>query len=147
MKNKRKTILTITFVILMIFIAYGVINFTGLRSNLAADITQQQIEALEIGMSRDEVVASLGEPWSVEPFADGNAETNRTVMNYGRFILPLKSFPMLWVHLEDDHVVAVYAEIHYGIGADRSLDETAVYSLSVNDQWQTAEFEMLFPVQ
>ena len=147
MKNKLKPILNIIFIIVMLFIAYGVINFMGLRSNLATDVTQQQIEAIEIGMSRDEVIATLGEPWSVEPFEDGVAETDRTVMNYGRFILPVKSFPMLWVHLEDDHVVAVYAEVHYGIGAGRSLDETAVYSLSAEDQWQTAEFEMLFPVQ
>ncbi len=147
MKNKRKIVVNILFIIVMAFIGYGVLTFTGLRSNLASEVTQQKIEAIEIGMSRDEVISLLGEPLSTDPFDDGIAETNNTVMNYSHFIVPFKSYPMLWVHLQDDQVVGVYAEIHYGIGAGRALDETAVYSLNLDDQWQTAEFETIFPVQ
>jgi hypothetical protein len=110
------------------------------RSNIGPAITVENIRAIRIGMSRQDVERFLGVPLHVEADNATRTTTERVdTLVYFRRLPPPLAYPMLWVHLRDGKVAEVYAKRH-GL-----FDSWGVYGRSAARQWETAEFLSTFP--
>jgi hypothetical protein len=87
-------------------------------------VTVRNIAHVSLGMSQDEVVATLGPPFSVEP--EPYQASDAQVMNYSRPAKNARWYPMLWVHLRGGAVAEVYAKRYVWWGTD----DEGIYLLS-----------------
>jgi hypothetical protein len=134
---------------------------TGLTAcggaDLAPHVTIDGILALRPGMSYEEVVSKIGEPFEMTrelPEHEENGvmvigrevpilETNEghVVLIYFRRIKWATHYPMLWVHLRDGHVDEIYAKRH------DFMDSTGIYGYSRREErWGSADtLRQVFP--
>lgn len=100
-------------------------------------VTRANIQAIQLGMDRNEVEALLGSPFSVETERNGDL-----LLIYSRRPLGVRWYPMLSVHLRDGKVAEVYAK-RYGLLVFD--DDIGIYVLSNRARSKSPEFDRLFP--
>jgi hypothetical protein len=127
-------------------------------ADLASHVTVDGILALRRGMSYEQVVSKIGEPFEMERELPPHQENGLTVVGrqvptvqtgeghvvliYFRRMRWVTRYPMLWVHLRDGHVNEIYAKRH------DLVDSTGIYGYGPNDKepWGTAEaLRQVFP--
>lgn len=136
--NASKNIL-IPIVVIIFTIGFMVFFGSG-KSNIPQKVTRENIRKVEIGMSLEEVTSLLDQPFSIEPSQAYPGE-KITVLNYSKPVLRARWYPMLWVYLDNDKVVHVYAKRYTLWG----FDDKGVYGLSKENKWETEAFETTFP--
>ena len=108
-------------------------------SNLCPHVTIKNIKRVQLGMTKQEVISILGEPYSVGPGIYG---CNTLEMTYSQPVKFARWYPMLWVHLRSNVVMEVYGKRY----VDWGLDDVGVYSLSLNQkQWEAQDLDSTFP--
>ncbi len=101
-------------------------------------ISSEQVRAVELGMSENDVTAILGSPLQSGP---STTFAGRRTLSYNRW-RPVPRYPMLWVHLEEGKVVEVYAKLY----TDWGTEDQGVYALSSLLEFESTEtFEAAFP--
>lgn len=106
-------------------------------------ITSSTVRRIEVGMKRAQVVRILGAPrkeWADHFFGVGG-EHHQVALQYALPVPRARWYPMLWVHLEADAVVDVYAK-RYNAWA---FDDEGIYGWSASKRWEkTGLFEATF---
>jgi len=109
-------------------------------SSLAPLVTRDGIRAIKVGMTREEVEAILGTPITFsKEYADSDSDRWH-LMTYSRTAFGGMWYPMLWVHLEDGRVSSVYAKAYAS-----DMSERGLYCHSESENWETPEFQRMFP--
>jgi hypothetical protein len=128
--------------LLCVLLVAAIANACGRSAYLASSaIDAFAIRQVRLGMTVEEVVAILGQPFSIEPKPIEFHGPDASTMNYSKRVPSAWSYPMLWVHLKNRRVVEVYAKSYVG------WDDRGVYGLSRERQWEAADFESIFPVR
>jgi hypothetical protein len=105
------------------------------RAELSERVSVGTIRELRLGMSREEVVALLGEPLS-----EGPNHSGFYTLTFSKPVDVAGWYPMLWVHLRDGRVEQVFAKRYVEWG----IDDRGVYSLNDGGRWESNEFERTF---
>jgi hypothetical protein len=114
-------------------------GWTG-ASRLSPGVTQEAIRSVQLGMSQQEVVRRLGTPkraYRPQWAAHDNVQT----FEFSEPVDGARWYPMLWVHLQDNRVIQVYAKRYVLWG----VDDEGVYGLSQSGRGETAAFMITFP--
>lgn len=125
------------------------------RSELGPGVTKAGIRRIHAGMSEAEVIQLIGEPFDrthgggricrVDGGGCRDVDPGRETLVYFRPYSPSGGTrlpgPMLWVHLEKDRVVEVYAKRH------NLFDSDGVYVSPASwlDGGESPDFETTFP--
>jgi hypothetical protein len=114
--------------------------FTGGR-DMDAAITAATVRRIEVGMQRAQVIQILGPPKAerAENYFGVGGEHHGVLLEYSQPVPWARWYPMLWVHLEGDSVVDVYAKRYDWI------DDEGVYGWSASKRWEKTDlFEATF---
>lgn len=104
--------------------------------DVVGGVTCDRIRSLKLGMTRVDIEHVLG-----QPFREDTEIPGRVVLHYSREVAYARSYPMLWIHLQNDRLVEVYAKRYFLWG----LDDEAVYLLSDRGRWEISKCESMFP--
>lgn len=104
---------------------------------LADGVSIEAIRAMQVGMTEEEVLSIIGEPFDIAP-----SSLNPFIMTftYSKRIPIARWYPMLWVHFQDGKVIEVYAKRYYFWG-----DDIGILWLGIDGSWETPLFEPSFP--
>ncbi len=105
-------------------------------NHLADRVSIEAIRALQVGMTEEEILSIIGEPFdithsSVDPFI--------MTFTYSKRVPFARWYPMLWVHFQDGKVIEVYAKRYFW------GDDIGIYAVEINGSWETPLFEQSFP--
>ena len=100
---------------------------------LPPKVNVQNIRLIQLGMSREQVISILGDPFFIEKKDEKYFGSNADTMHYSLKPAYLSCwYPMLWVHLKDDKVVEVCAKRYILWG----VDDIGVYGLTDDSHWE-----------
>jgi hypothetical protein len=140
-KSQYKRTKIILYFILILLVCYFLF-FRNSDSNLSGNVTIDRIKKIEIGMTEEQTVNILGQPYSIEPYnIQKNLGRRSFVMVYSKSVPGVMWYPMLWIHLENKLVTEVYAK-RYGCWG---FDDKGVYGLTKGKKWETESFKDTFP--
>ena len=104
MKRKTKKILKITlailtpFILICLFFALLVFPVHRITYRVADGVTAAGIKKIELGMSKEEVIAILGEPIKID--------TYNIVLSYTKQYFPFVNQPQFWIQLDSNNCVS-----------------------------------------
>ncbi len=91
-------------------------------------------------MTRADVEAILGPPMSFSTPPKEYGDRWGT-MTYSRDMFLVRSYTMLWIHLEDGRVREVYAKLYRTWSFDGEL---SLYVRRASEHWEMPEFDLMF---
>jgi hypothetical protein len=117
-------------------------------TDLAPGVTVDGILALRPGMTYSDVVATIGQPFSMEVELPVHKEgpvmvsgrmvptkdpaVGHVTLTYSRSLNLLTTYPMLWIHLQSGRVRSIYAKRYFALGLLGGDDE-GIYGYSAGD--------------
>jgi hypothetical protein len=143
--SRRSWVPSASAVVLLVIVSNSA---CGRDTDLAPDVTADGILALHPGMTYRDLVATIGQPFSMEvelpvhkkgsvmvsgemaPTKD--PAVGHVELTYSRRVSVLTTYPMLWVHLRLGRVTSIYAKRYFALGCLGGDDE-GIYGYSAGE--------------